>query len=192
MKEKIKFPASAEDVVKNAIFINMERLFHNWKSELNTNYGKKGLVPKHMGKITEVQLKEFVQQKTDPKALAISNEYAEMSKKNIYAHHIGSKGYVAKIPEWKKKIEEVVNAGNPNPIEDIEERTVNWLLARSELTQDGKLVHKKKGVAVVQEKAVQLTEKKRLCLFKSDRKNDVLSGALSNVEHTRCIRGVAS
>jgi hypothetical protein len=81
-------------------------------------------VPKHMGKITEVQLKEFIQQKTDPKALAISNEYAEMSKKNIYAHHMGSKGYVAKIPEWKKKIEEVVNAGNPNPIEDIEERTV--------------------------------------------------------------------
>jgi hypothetical protein len=67
---------------------------------------------------------------------------------------MGSKAYVAKIPEWKKKIEEVVNAGNPNPIEDIEETTVNWLLARSELTQDGKLVHKKKGVAAVQEKAV--------------------------------------
>jgi hypothetical protein len=27
MKEKIKFPAGAEDVVKNAIFINMGRLF---------------------------------------------------------------------------------------------------------------------------------------------------------------------
>jgi hypothetical protein len=71
-----------------------------------------------------------------------------MSKKNIYPHHMGSKGYVAKILEWKK-IEEAVNAGNPNPVEDIEERTANWLLAWSELTQDGKLVHKKKGVAVV-------------------------------------------
>jgi hypothetical protein len=48
MKEKIKFPAGAEDVVKNAMFINMGRLFHKWKSELNTNYVKKGLVPKHM------------------------------------------------------------------------------------------------------------------------------------------------
>jgi hypothetical protein len=28
MKEKIKFPAGAEDVVKNAMFINMRRLFH--------------------------------------------------------------------------------------------------------------------------------------------------------------------
>jgi hypothetical protein len=153
---------------------------------------KKGLMPKHMGKITEAQWKEFVQQKTDPKALAISNEYVEMSKKSIYPYHMGSKGYVAKIPEWKKKTEEVVSAGNPNPVEDIEERTVNWLLARSELTQDDKLVHKNKGVAAVQEKAVQLTKKKRLCLFKSDRDNDVLSGALSNAKHTRPIRGVAS
>jgi hypothetical protein len=115
-----------------------------------------------------------------------------MSKKNIYPHHMGSKGYIAKIPEWKKKIEEVVNVGNPNPAEDIEERTVNWLLARSELTQDGKLVHKKKGVATVQKKAIQLTKKKRLCLFKSDRENDVLSGALGNAEHTGCIHGIAS
>jgi hypothetical protein len=69
---------------------------------------------------------------------------------------------------------------------------VNWLLARSKLTQEGKLVHKKKGVATVQEKAVELTSKKRLSLFKSNRENDVLSGALSNVEHTGRIRGVAS
>jgi hypothetical protein len=105
---------------------------------------------------------------------------------------MGSKGYVAKILEWKKKIEEVVSASNPNPVEDIEERTVNWLLARSELNQDGKLVHKKKGVDVVQENTVQLTKKKRMGLFKSDMENDVLSGALSNAEHTGCIHGVAS
>jgi hypothetical protein len=135
--------------VKNAMFINMGRLFRKWKSELNTDYVKKGLMPKHMGKITDVQWKEFVQQKTDPKALAISNEYAEMSKKNIHPHHMGSKGYAAKIPEWKKKIEEVVSASNSNLVEDIEEIIVNWVLARSELTQDGKLVHKKKRVTAV-------------------------------------------
>jgi hypothetical protein len=53
MKEKIKFPASVEDVVKNAMFINMGRLFRKWKSKLNTKYVKKGLMPKHMGKFTE-------------------------------------------------------------------------------------------------------------------------------------------
>jgi hypothetical protein len=77
--------------VKNVMFINMERLFHKWKTELNTNYVKKDLVPKHMDKTTEVQWREFIQQKTDPKALAISNEYSKMSKKNIYPHHMGSK-----------------------------------------------------------------------------------------------------
>jgi hypothetical protein len=59
--KKIKFPAGAEDAVKNVMFINMGRLFRKWKSKLNTNYMKKGLVSKHMGKITEVQWKEFVQ-----------------------------------------------------------------------------------------------------------------------------------
>jgi hypothetical protein len=105
---------------------------------------------------------------------------------------MGSSGYVGKIPEWRKKIEEAVCADNPNPVDDIEERTMNWLLALSELTQDSKLVHKKKGVTAVQEKAVELTTKKRLGLFKSDRENDILSGALGNTEHTRHICGIIS
>jgi hypothetical protein len=178
--------------VKSAMLINMGWLFRKWKSEMNRNYVKKGLVAKHMSKITEAQWKEFVQQKTDPKAIAISNEFAEMSKKKIYPHRLGSSIYVGKIPNWKKKIKETVNANNPNPVDDIEERTMNWLLARSELTQDGNLVRKKKGVAVVQEKAVELTAKKRLGIFKSNRENGVLSGALGNVEHTGHIRGIAS
>jgi hypothetical protein len=89
--------------MKNAIFINMGRLFRKWKSELNTKYVKKGLILKHMGKIIEAQWKEFIQQKTDPKALAISNEYAEMSKKNIYPHHMGSKGYMLKFLNGRRK-----------------------------------------------------------------------------------------
>jgi hypothetical protein len=192
MKEKIKFPPGAEDLVKSAMLINMERLFRKWKSKMNMNYVKKGLVPKHMGKIEEAQWKEFDQQKTDPKALAISNEFAEMSKKNIYPHRMGSSGYVGKIPEREKKIEEAVSAGNSNLVDDIEERTVNWLLARSELTQDGKLVHQKKGVTAVQEKAVKLTIKKRVGLFKSDRENDILNGALGSTEHTRRICVITS
>jgi hypothetical protein len=58
---KNKFPASAEDIVKSVMLINMGRLFHKWKSKMNTNYVKKGLIPKHMGKITEARWTEFVQ-----------------------------------------------------------------------------------------------------------------------------------
>jgi hypothetical protein len=134
------------------MLINMGRLFHKRKSKKNMNNMKKGFVPKHMGKIIEAQWKEFIQQKTDPKALAISNEFADISKKNIYPHRMGSSKYVGKIPEWKMKIEEDISAGNPILVDDVEERIVNWLLARSELTQDGKLVHRKKGVTIIQER----------------------------------------
>jgi hypothetical protein len=159
---------------------------------MNRNYVKKGLVSKHIGKITEAQWKEFIQQKTNPDALATSKECAEMSKKNIYPHHMGSSGYVGKIAEWKQKIEEVISASNPNPVEDIDERVMNWLLAWSKSTQDGKLVHKEKGVATVQEKAVELTVEQRLGQFKSDWEKGIFSGALSTAEHTGCIRGIAS
>jgi hypothetical protein len=47
--------------VKTVMLINMGRLFHKWKSKMNRNYVKKGLIPKHMGKISEAQWKEFVQ-----------------------------------------------------------------------------------------------------------------------------------
>jgi hypothetical protein len=40
--------------------------------------------------------------------------------------------------------EETVSADKPNPLEGIEERTQHWLLSRSNLTEDGTLVYKKK------------------------------------------------
>jgi hypothetical protein len=69
-----------------------------------------------------------------PKALATSGKFAEISKKNIYPHHLGSSRYVNKVGEWKKKLEETVTAGKSNPLEGIEERTQHWILARSNLT----------------------------------------------------------
>jgi CRISPR/Cas system-associated endonuclease Cas1 len=108
---------------------------------------------------------EFVKQKTDPKALAISDKFVETSKKNIYPHHLGSSGYVGKVAEWKKKLEEIVIADKPNPLEGVEERTQHWLLARSNLTEDGTLVYKKPEVATVKEKTLQVTAKQRMHLF---------------------------
>jgi hypothetical protein len=46
--------------VKSAMLINMGRLFCKWKSEMNMNHVKNGLVLKHMGKITEAQWNKFV------------------------------------------------------------------------------------------------------------------------------------
>jgi hypothetical protein len=80
--------------------------------------------------------------------------------------------------------EETVSASKPNPLEGVEERTQHWLLARSNLTEDGTLVYKKKEVVAVQEKTLQVAAKQRPGLFKSDRKNDQLNAALGNPEHT--------
>jgi hypothetical protein len=60
------------------------------------------------------------------------------------------------------------------------------------LTEDGTLVYKKKEVATVQQKALQVAAKQRLGLFQSDRENDQLKEALSNTEHTGRIHGVCS
>jgi hypothetical protein len=79
-----------------------------------------------------------------------------------------------------------------NPLEGVEERTQHWILALSNLTEDGTLVYKKKEVAKVQQKALQVASKQRLCLFQSDRANDQLKEALGNPEHIGCIRGVGS
>jgi hypothetical protein len=59
------------------------------------------------------------------------------------------------------------------------------------LTEDGTLVYKKKEVDEVQQKALQLATKQRMCFFQPDRENDQLKEALSNPEHTERIRGVA-
>jgi hypothetical protein len=55
--------------------------------------------------------------------------------------------------------EKTVSAGKPNPLEGVEERTQHWLLARSNLTEDGTLVYNKKEVVTVQEKALQVVAK---------------------------------
>jgi hypothetical protein len=145
-----------------------------------------------MGKITQARWEEFVKQKTEPKALAISDKFAEISKKNIYPHHLGSSRYVGKIREWKKKLEEAVSAGKPNLLEGVEERIHHWLLARSNLAEDNTLVYKKKEVVIIQEKALPVATKQRLGLFQFDRLNDQLNVALDNPEHTRHIRGISS
>jgi hypothetical protein len=55
--------------------------------------------------------------------------------------------------------EETVSVGKPNPLEGVEERTQHWLLAQSNLTEDGTLIYKKKEVATVQEAVLQVVVK---------------------------------
>jgi hypothetical protein len=55
--------------------------------------------------------------------------------------------------------EETISADKHNPLKGVEERTRQWLLARSNLTEDDTLVYKKKEVVAVQQKTLQVTTK---------------------------------
>jgi hypothetical protein len=55
--------------------------------------------------------------------------------------------------------EENVSADKPNLLEGVEERNTHWLLARSNLTEDGTLVYKKKEVVAVQQNLLQVAAK---------------------------------
>ena len=55
------------------------------------------------------------------------------------------------------EIDETASAGKANPLEGYEERTQHWLLARSNLIDDGKLVYRKLEVAAVEQKVVQVS-----------------------------------
>jgi hypothetical protein len=60
------------------------------------------------------------------------------------------------------------------------------------LTEDGTLIYKKKEVAAVQQRTLQVAAKQRLGLFQSDRENKQLKEVLGNPKHTGHIHGVAS
>jgi hypothetical protein len=61
--------------------------------------------------------------------------------------------------------EETVSAGKPNPLEGIEERIQHWLLAQSNMTEDGTLVYKKKEDATVQQMSLHIATEPRQGLF---------------------------
>ena len=77
LKAKIKFLDGTGQLAKKATFKYMGIMFRRWKADLNANYVKKNEVPSKLGKITRAQWDEFVCQKTEPNALALSEVNSE-------------------------------------------------------------------------------------------------------------------
>jgi hypothetical protein len=83
---------------------------------------------------------------------------------------MGSSGYVSKVEEWKEKPEETITAGKPNLLEGVEERTQHWILARSNLTEDGTLVYKNKKSLKFNRRQYKLMQNKDWVSFSLIRK----------------------
>ena len=191
IKQYIKFPKGTKKIAKKATLVSCGVKFRHWKAELNNNFLKKNIMPKHMGKITEAQWKEFVVQKTDANALALSEANSNKAKKNIYPHHLGSSGYAPKIPKWREQLEQLEREGK-RPLRDCDDRGVYWVLGRSEVTKEGEIKVKTPKVQEVAQKLEQVAAQQRLGLFKPIRENDQLTAALGNPEHTGRVRGISS
>ena len=90
---------------------------------MNTKFVKKGLdTTKKYPKIPATKWKTFVEQKTSEEFLSMSQANAELAKKNIYHHHLGTSGYQHAIPKWRA--EEAVRkaVGLPVLLEDVPKR----------------------------------------------------------------------
>ena len=95
---------------------------------MNTKFVKKGLdATKKYPKILATKWKTFVEQKTSEEFLSMSQASAELAKKNIYHHCLGTSGYQRAIPKWRAE-EAARNAARlPVLLEDVPERAGDWL-----------------------------------------------------------------
>ena len=71
--------------------------FRNWRSETNTKFAKKGLDPTKKYKISAGQWAVFLEQRSSPKFISLSEANLELSKKNKYHHHLGTDGYKRQV-----------------------------------------------------------------------------------------------
>ena len=65
-------------------------------------------------------------------------------------------------------------------------------MARSELTEEGKLVYKEPRVEQVIERVMKVVEEEKQGRFMTDREKDQLTAALGNPEHSGRLRAVSS
>ena len=91
-----------------------------YRFELNTKFVKKGLdATKKYPRITAAKWKTFVEQKISEEFLSMSQANAELAKKNIYHHHLGTGGYQCAIPKWRAEEATRKAAGLPVLLEDV-------------------------------------------------------------------------
>jgi hypothetical protein len=60
---------------------------------------------------------------------AKGEKFSELAKRNELHHHLGMTGYAAKMEKWWQEEREAAEAGHPNPLQGIDERSRNYLYA---------------------------------------------------------------
>ena len=194
VRRTIRFPEEGIDRAKKTTMKTLCNIFRDYKSMLNCNFVKKGLVPfEKYGNISKDDWNLFVEQKTSAEAKELSDKMIELNKKNKYKPHLGPGGYRGKVTKWRAKEQELASKGKPNPLQGLPERTKNWIHARSVLTDEGELIVKdSEAEEVIQEIKGPLKEKVEKGEFVPLYHKDILTAGIGTKEHGGRTRGVSS
>uniref|UniRef100_K3YD16 Ubiquitin-like protease family profile domain-containing protein n=1 Tax=Setaria italica TaxID=4555 RepID=K3YD16_SETIT len=108
-------------------------------------------------------------------------------------HHLGVGGYTAKVAKWRREEKERRRAGLPDMFAGLDERSMNWVLARiPTVTTDNKVKFKHRSTTIIYERLEQLAEVQKKGLFRPDKEKDQLTAAIGTVEHSGCVRAMSS
>ena len=193
VKKAIRFKDEHLQRAEKASLEEMGNIFKNWKSKLNCDFVKMNKTPfSKYGKISPDDWETFVSQKTSPEAIALSEKMAELNRKNKFKVHLGPGGYRKKVGKWRAREEKNRALGIPDPLEGLEERSRNWVYARSDVTDEGQLVLKDPASSEVVEKLKDTVKQQEQGLFQPEYHRDQLTKALGTKEKGGRVRGVSS
>nr|TKW26896.1 LOW QUALITY PROTEIN: hypothetical protein SEVIR_3G221300v2 [Setaria viridis] len=165
----------------------LRRCFRNWRSTLNKEYVQKGKNARDdFGRIPPEMWEEFIQQKNMPEAKALSEE-------NTNTHHLGARGYAAKIAKWRREEEAQRRVGLPDLFKGLDECSRNWVLAQiSKVTPNDKVKFKHPTKDEIYARLEQLTKAQKKGLFKPNREKDHLIAAIGTAQHSGRVRRISS
>ena len=192
VKRHFTFPDDVDDnLVKGWTLSKMATQFQTFKKNFNVDFIKKGKTPNfnewpklraHWDAFVEYKMSEHHRNKS-----AQCKSSASMKQ---YNHRLGSGGYLAAIPKWKKMEKDLLARGIIPATYEWPDRSKNWYYAHggSLHPEDGSLIFNQ----IIREKALQILkniEDVKSGKLKVDRENDELTLALGNPEHSGHCRG---
>jgi hypothetical protein len=192
MLTRFVLPWGIEELVKGYAMKQCATMFRNWRSEMNTNWAKKGLDPTKRYKISAAQWAVFLEQWSNPDFLAKSKANSELAKKNKYHHHLGTGGYQRQLPKWRQEEDAKKAAGLPALSEQVGERTANWIRARKPKETETSLSFDDPLLEEVAKSFFEALAKQQEGTFKPQRERDILTAGLDNPKHPGRVRGISS
>jgi hypothetical protein len=121
-----------------ATIVTIGRALRRFRHALNKFYVQSGVsLFNRFSFITPKEWKTFQQLHTTPEAKARSNRMKELIQKNKFRHRLGPSGYMAAIPLWTKKEQELHEAGVRDPLKGCTLRMRNWIRGRSRMVDNG-------------------------------------------------------